>query len=93
MRALARRLRCCPYSFRFFFSILRDIDAIRVSVYFFLLFFFIFRYIYMYIYVYVYVYLSFCFEYPDASDWTEDVRRSRDIYYTNIWYYVIISPP
>lgn len=88
MRALARRLRCCPFSFRFFFYRYFAILMLYACPY-----IFVFCFFFIFLDIYVYVYLSFCFEYPDASDWTEDVRRSRDIYYTNIWYYVIISPP
>jgi len=41
--------------------------------------------------MYMYIFRFVCFDYPDASDLTEDVRRSRDIYYKYMVLSVIIS--
>ena len=92
----ARRLRCLFFLFFFVFSLSTTDDAIlrwcyttRVRVYFFSFcsFFLFFRHLCM-------SFVSFCFDYPDASDWTEDVRRSRDIYYTKKYMVLCnLSPP
>lgn len=74
-------LEVLSFSFSFLFFYRYCCTRVCISIFFSSFFFFLFK-------TYLYVYLSFCFDYPDASDWTEDVRRSRDILYTSVWYYV-----